>query len=136
MGLLTARADAGRVHDALRGYRDVIDYFARTGNWTHQWVALRNLAGLLRAQLCDRVRRACRARRGSRSRTPPAIRQQDDPVAAPPSWRMAAPVGDDVQRSVDGVTKDVTAANSAPPTFPEPKYGETSVMSSVRAQRP
>jgi hypothetical protein len=30
------------------GYRDVIDYFARTGNWTHQWVTLRNLANLLR----------------------------------------------------------------------------------------
>ncbi len=44
VGLLTVRTDAGRVHDALRGYRDVIDYFARTGNWTHQWVTLRNLA--------------------------------------------------------------------------------------------
>ncbi|MDQ4092140.1 MAG: hypothetical protein M3143_01595 [Actinomycetota bacterium] len=52
VGLLTVRADAGRVHDALRGYRDVIDYFARTGNWTHQWVTLRNLAHLLR-QLDD-----------------------------------------------------------------------------------
>ena len=28
-------------------YRDVIDYPAKTGNWTHQWVTLRNLAGLL-----------------------------------------------------------------------------------------
>ena len=42
------RADAGRIHDALRGYREVIDYFARTGNWTHQWTTLRNLADLLR----------------------------------------------------------------------------------------
>ncbi|WP_214368293.1 BTAD domain-containing putative transcriptional regulator [Pseudonocardia sp. H11422] len=48
VGLLAVRATAGRVHDALRGYREVIDYFARTGNWTHQWVTLRNLAGLLR----------------------------------------------------------------------------------------
>lgn len=52
VGLLAVRATAGRIHDALRGYRDVIDYFARTGNWTHQWVTLRNLADLLR-QLDD-----------------------------------------------------------------------------------
>ena len=48
VGLLTVLADAGRVHDALRGYREVIDYFARTGNWPHQWTTLRNLADLLR----------------------------------------------------------------------------------------
>ncbi|HEX8760937.1 MAG TPA: BTAD domain-containing putative transcriptional regulator [Pseudonocardiaceae bacterium] len=47
VGLLAVRATTGRVDDALRGYRDVIDYFARTGNWTHQWVTLRNLADLL-----------------------------------------------------------------------------------------
>ena len=34
--------------DALHGYRDVVDYFARTGNWPHLWPALRNLADLLR----------------------------------------------------------------------------------------
>ncbi|MCH6165020.1 BTAD domain-containing putative transcriptional regulator [Pseudonocardia alaniniphila] len=48
VGLLTVRADAGRVDDALRGYRDVIGYFARTSNWTHLWTTLRNLADLLR----------------------------------------------------------------------------------------
>jgi hypothetical protein len=48
VGLQTVRAAAGRVGDALRGYREVIDYFARTGNWTHLWAALRDLAGLLR----------------------------------------------------------------------------------------
>jgi tetratricopeptide (TPR) repeat protein len=48
VGLVTARASAGRVHEALSGFREVVDYFARTGNWTHQWVALRNLAVLLR----------------------------------------------------------------------------------------
>jgi hypothetical protein len=47
VGLVTVRATAGRVHEALAGYREVIDYFARTGNWTHQWTALRNLADLL-----------------------------------------------------------------------------------------
>ncbi|MGR6964605.1 BTAD domain-containing putative transcriptional regulator [Geodermatophilus sp. URMC 61] len=48
VGLLAARADAGRVREALVGYREVVDYFARTGNWTHQWTTLRNLADLLR----------------------------------------------------------------------------------------
>lgn len=48
VGLLTVRAAAGRTPEALGGYRDVIDYFARNGNWTHLWVTLRNLAGLLR----------------------------------------------------------------------------------------
>jgi hypothetical protein len=48
VGLLTVQTAAGRIHDALRGYREVIDYFARTGNWTHQWTTLRNLADLLR----------------------------------------------------------------------------------------
>lgn len=48
VGLLTVQAAAGRVQEALAGYRDVIEYFARTGNWTHQWATLRNLAGLLR----------------------------------------------------------------------------------------
>lgn len=47
VGLLTVRADSGRIDEALTGYRDVVDYFARTGNWTHLWVTLRNLAGLL-----------------------------------------------------------------------------------------
>jgi len=48
VGLLAVRAAAGRVQDSLRGYRQVIDYFARTGNWTHLWATLRNLADLLR----------------------------------------------------------------------------------------
>jgi predicted ATPase/DNA-binding SARP family transcriptional activator len=48
VGLLTVRAAAGRVPDALRGYREVIDYFAGTGNWTHLWTTLRDLADLLR----------------------------------------------------------------------------------------
>jgi tetratricopeptide (TPR) repeat protein len=48
VGLLALRARMGRIQEALRGYREVVDYFARTGNWTHQWVNLRNLADLLR----------------------------------------------------------------------------------------
>ncbi|MFG2757032.1 BTAD domain-containing putative transcriptional regulator [Streptomyces wuyuanensis] len=48
VGLLSLRARTGRVREALGGYREVIDYFARNGNWTHLWATLRNLAGLLR----------------------------------------------------------------------------------------
>jgi hypothetical protein len=48
VGLHSVRASAGRVHEALGGYRDAIEYFARNGNWTHLWTALRNLADLLR----------------------------------------------------------------------------------------
>jgi tetratricopeptide (TPR) repeat protein len=55
VGLLAAQAAAGRVHEALTGYREVVDYFARTGNWTHQWTTLRNLADLLRRLGDERV---------------------------------------------------------------------------------
>ncbi|HEX6404726.1 MAG TPA: BTAD domain-containing putative transcriptional regulator [Pseudonocardiaceae bacterium] len=48
VGLLTIRVDTGRIDDALRGYREVIDYWERTGNWIQQWTTLRNLANLLR----------------------------------------------------------------------------------------
>jgi predicted ATPase/DNA-binding SARP family transcriptional activator len=48
VGLVALRGKTGRVADALRGYRDVVDHLARTGNWTHLWPALRNLADLLR----------------------------------------------------------------------------------------
>ena len=48
VGRVTALASAGRDDDALRGFRDVIDYWAEAGNWSHLWVTLRNLADLLR----------------------------------------------------------------------------------------
>lgn len=48
VGLLTGRAAAGRVGDALDGYRDLVDYWERTGGWVQQWTTLRNLARLLR----------------------------------------------------------------------------------------
>lgn len=47
VGLHSVRAAAGRVHEALAGYREAIDYFVATGNWIHQWTTLRNLATLL-----------------------------------------------------------------------------------------
>ena len=55
VGLLAVLGTSGRVEDALRGYADVIGYFARTGNWTHLWTTLRNLAALLRRIGDDRA---------------------------------------------------------------------------------
>jgi len=49
VGLLSALVRAGRTAGALRGYAEVVDEFARTGNWTHLWATLRNLAVLLRS---------------------------------------------------------------------------------------
>ena len=45
--LLRLRADRGRVAEALDGYRDLVDYWERTGGWNQQWTTLRNLARLL-----------------------------------------------------------------------------------------
>jgi hypothetical protein len=48
VGMLSVRAAAGRVHEALSGYRELVDYWATAGDWTHQWTTLRNPADLLR----------------------------------------------------------------------------------------
>ncbi|HYN75227.1 MAG TPA: transcriptional regulator, partial [Candidatus Limnocylindria bacterium] len=47
VGLQGTLAEAGQLDDALRGYREVVEYFARTGNWSHLGETLRNLAQLL-----------------------------------------------------------------------------------------
>jgi predicted ATPase len=47
VGLVTVRTAAGRTDEALRGYRNLIDYWERTGGWLQQWTTLRNLAHLL-----------------------------------------------------------------------------------------
>ena len=65
VGLVALRGTTGRVAEALRGYRDVVDYFARTGNWPHLWPALRNLADLLRRHRRPRSRGGPRRGRGS-----------------------------------------------------------------------
>jgi predicted ATPase/DNA-binding SARP family transcriptional activator len=48
VGLLTLRSRTGSVDEALRGYRELIDYWELTGGWLQQWTTLRNLADLLR----------------------------------------------------------------------------------------
>ncbi len=80
VGLLTVRADAGWVHDALRGYRDVIDYWARSGNWTQLWVTLRNLAQLLR-RLGDHEPAALLDTAAEQAPDAPAVGASPDPAA-------------------------------------------------------
>jgi predicted ATPase/DNA-binding SARP family transcriptional activator len=48
VGLHTLRANAGQIEQALDGYRDLLEYWTRTGGWIQQWTTLRNLARLLR----------------------------------------------------------------------------------------
>lgn len=48
VGLAGALAAGGRTDDALRAYRDVMEYFAAAGNWSHLWTTLLSLAELLR----------------------------------------------------------------------------------------
>ena len=88
VGLLAALTRAGRVAAALAGYRDVVEYWARAGNWTHQWVTLRNLADLLDALHDPGPAAALRAA---------AAR---DPDASPaPTPVREAPVGADLSRA-------------------------------------
>jgi tetratricopeptide (TPR) repeat protein len=47
VGLVTVQAAAGRITEALQGYRRLLGYWERTGSWLQQWTTLRNLAGLL-----------------------------------------------------------------------------------------
>ena len=49
VGLVALHARQGRVVEALDGYRDLIDYWKRTGGWVQQWTTLRNLVGFLRS---------------------------------------------------------------------------------------
>lgn len=47
LGLVSTLAASGQVHEALTGYRELVDYWERTGSWTQQWITLRNVADLL-----------------------------------------------------------------------------------------
>ncbi|MDI9888936.1 BTAD domain-containing putative transcriptional regulator [Streptomyces sp. HNM0645] len=82
VGLLSLRARTGRVHEALGGYREVIDYFARNGNWTHLWVTLRNLAGLLR-RLGDEETAALIETAADGAPDAPAVEDAGRPAAHP-----------------------------------------------------
>jgi hypothetical protein len=71
---------------------DVIDHFARTGNCTHQWTTLRNLAHLLR-QLGDHEPATLLDAAADQAPDAPAIGPTPTPTAtkAPPSPPQAPP---------------------------------------------
>jgi predicted ATPase/DNA-binding SARP family transcriptional activator len=91
VGLLGVRARSGRVQDALVGYRKVIDYFARTGNWTHQWATLRNLAELLR-RLGDDEPAALIAAAADHAPDAPAVGRTSDGQVPSPDPMSPIPV--------------------------------------------
>jgi predicted ATPase len=47
VGRLSQLAATGQTDRALAGYRELIDYWERTGSWVQQWTTLRNLADIL-----------------------------------------------------------------------------------------
>jgi hypothetical protein len=47
LGLVSWWTATGRTADALVGYRSLLDYWRRAGNWTQLWTTARNLAVLL-----------------------------------------------------------------------------------------
>jgi predicted ATPase/DNA-binding SARP family transcriptional activator len=112
VGLLSVRAAAGHVDEALHGYRDVIDYFARTGNWTHLWTTLRNLADLLSTLGDDE---------GAALLVAAAQAAPDAPAAEPPPPLVAgtpvlgrAEVLDVARTAIERNLQDAVANDSAP----------------------
>jgi tetratricopeptide (TPR) repeat protein len=91
VGLLTVRAADGRVHQVLDGYRDVIGYFSRSGNWTHLWATLRNLADLLR-RLGDDEPAALIDAAADQAPDAPAIDRSGDTGRSGDAGRGAGPV--------------------------------------------
>ena len=84
VGLLTVSAAVGRIDESLRGYREVIDYFARTGNWTHPRVTMpqprRPAPPARRRRARGAARRRCRPSPGC-SRSRPLLRRRPAPPA-------------------------------------------------------
>ncbi|MGW8952607.1 BTAD domain-containing putative transcriptional regulator [Streptomyces sp. NPDC055709] len=91
VGLQSVRASTGRVHEALAGYREVIDYFARTGNWTHLWTTLRNLAELLRRLGDEEPAALIDAAAGLAPDAPVVNGPRDDGSSSPHPAGMTAP---------------------------------------------
>jgi predicted ATPase/DNA-binding SARP family transcriptional activator len=111
VGLLALRARVGRVPDALEGYREVIDYFARTGNWTHQWATLRNLADLLR-RLGDAEPAALIDAAADQAPDAPAVDGERPQTGAPAQVPGRAAVLDLARQAIE---RHLTTAARTPP---------------------
>ncbi|MEI5007289.1 hypothetical protein RB196_08025 [Streptomyces sp. PmtA] len=110
VGLLSLRARTGRVHEALGGYSEVIDYFARNGNWTHLWATLRNLAGLLRGLGDDETATLIET---AADRAPDAPAVEGPGAAALEEPGTAAPEGSGTAAAVEGSGAAPTADGAA-----------------------
>lgn len=64
--------------EAPDGYRDLIDYWERTGSWVQQWTTLRNLAQLLRALGDEETAALLDAARRPRSDAPAVVQVSTD----------------------------------------------------------
>jgi predicted ATPase len=94
VGLVTARASAGRIAEALDGYQDLIDYWARTGGWIQQWTTLRNLAQLLHAIGDEETAVYLDAAADHAPDAPPITRPRDAAPAGLPAERIASIIAD------------------------------------------
>jgi predicted ATPase/DNA-binding SARP family transcriptional activator len=111
VGLLALRAGTGRMHDALDGYREVVDYFARTGNWTHQWTTLRNLADLLR-RLGDEEPATLIDAAADHAPDAPAVNGARPAASTAPPILARAAVLDVARRAIE---RNLTTARRTPP---------------------
>ena len=103
VGLVTALASAGRVADALDGYRALIEYWARTGGWIQQWTTLRNLAELLRTVGDEETAVYLEAAADHAPDAPPITDGRMIPSADLPPDRMATLIADAATASRDDV---------------------------------
>ena len=94
VGLVSARSHAGRIADALDGYRDLVDYWARTGGWVQQWTTLRNLAGLLHAIGDEETAMYLDAAADHAPDAPPVTRLRDAAPVGLPAERIASIIAD------------------------------------------
>lgn len=83
--LLAAQGDTGT---ALESYRRLVNYWARTGSWTQQWITLANLARLLRdlgdGETAATIDHAARGS-GDPALAPPQPTPPSDPRTTAPS---------------------------------------------------
>jgi len=79
VGRLSQMVKTGCTLQALAGYRDLIDYWERTGSWVQQWTTLRNVADLLQQEDEPNAATFLRAAAAAAPDAPP------DPTAADPS---------------------------------------------------
>ncbi|MGW6131698.1 ATP-binding protein [Cellulomonas sp. NPDC055163] len=127
IGLLSVQSARGRVREALTGYLGVVDHFAATGNWTHLWPALRDLADLLGRLDDPAAARSLHAAADAAPDAPADGRRPRGPGAQNPTDRPAVltvareAVGCALDRLPDRASPTATAGVGEPGAeFPRP----------------